>query len=63
MVGRDDGFAIELHERQFDGNRTGGDEDVLGLERAVARGGADEDLAGLREASEAADDLDVALLE
>ena len=63
MVGGDDGLSVKLHEREFDRNRTGGDEDILGLERAVAGGGADEDLAGLHETAEAADDLDVALLE
>ena len=63
MIGGDDGFAVELHERQLDRDGARGDEDVLGLERAVAGGGADEHLAGLHETAEAADDLDVALLE
>ena len=63
MVGGDDGLAVELHEREFDRHRAGGDEDVLGLEGAVAGGGADEHLAGLHEPPEAAHDLDVTLLE
>ena len=63
MVGGDDGLAVELHEREFDRHRAGGDEDVLGLERAVTGRGADEHLAGLHETAEAADDFDVTLLE
>ena len=63
VVGRDNGFSVELHEWQFDRDGASGDEDVLGLERAVAGGGADEHLAGLHEASEAAHDLDVTFLE
>ena len=63
MIGGDDGFAVELHERQFNRDGARGDEDVLGLKRAVAGGGADEHLAGLHKSAEAADDLDVALLE
>ena len=63
MVGGDDGFTVELHERQFNRDGARGDEDVLGLKRAVARGRADEHLAGLHKSAEAADDLDVALLE
>ena len=63
VVGGDDGLSVELHEGQFDRHRAGGDEDVLGLERAVTGRGADEHLAGLNETAEAADDFDVTLLE
>ena len=61
MVRGDDGLAVELHEGQLDRHGAGGDEDVLGLEDALAGGAADEDLAGLAESAEAADDLDAAL--
>ena len=63
MVGGDNHFAVKLHEGEFHGDGTGGYEDTLRLQGAIARWAADEHLARLHQATESTDDFNVTLLQ
>ena len=63
VVGRDNGFSVELHEGQFDRHGTRSDEDVLCFESTIASRTADENFTRLSETTETAHNLNVTLLE
>ena len=63
VVGRDNGFSVELHEWQFDRHGTRSDEDVLCFESTIASRTADENFTRLSETTETAHNLNVTLLE